>query len=316
MIIDYSTARPTMAALRTAGVTAVGRYLGWDCQPGYGCIGKNITKTEATLLRENGIAPFLCFEYAADGAANGANQGHIDGQLAYNQVAEIGAPPTVGVYFAVDYDIPDYDPTLPDTAANAMKKLGPVGEYFQSIKNLHYSYRVGVYGGYYAVKRVLDAGLATLGWQTVAWSGGQRDTRAVLYQTTQTTPIPGADTDIRENAATSANFGQWAPGSTPPPTPTPPQPSTAPAFPWGPLDYIGVESSAVRCHSGILPADTPHVKTWQQKMKDRGWNIAVDGMYGPASQSVAEAFQGEKALSVDGKVGPVTWKASWADAVT
>jgi hypothetical protein len=303
-----------MSALRTAGVTAVGRYIGWDCQPGFGCIGKNITKTEAALLRENGISPFLVFEYDADGAASGSNQGHSDGQLADQQVAGLGAPPTIGVYFAVDFDIPDYDPTLSDTPGNALKKLGPVGEYFTAIKNLHYAYRVGVYGGYYAVKRVLDAGLAVLGWQTVAWSGGQRDTRAVLYQTTANPPIPGGDVDIRENAATTADFGQWAPGSTPPPPPPPP--STAPAFPWGPLDYIGIESSAVRCHSGVLPADTPHVRTWQQKMKDRGWSITADGDYGPLSQSVCEQFQGEKGLSVDGKVGPITWNKTWTATVT
>ena len=29
-----------------------------------------------------------------------------------------------------------------------------------------------------AIKRLFDAGLITLGWQTVAWSGGQRDSRA------------------------------------------------------------------------------------------------------------------------------------------
>jgi len=37
MIIDYSTFRPTIAELKSAGVTAVGRYIGWDCRPGYDC---------------------------------------------------------------------------------------------------------------------------------------------------------------------------------------------------------------------------------------------------------------------------------------
>ena len=170
-----------------------------------------------------------------------------------------------------------------------------------------------MYGGYYAVKRVLDAGLATLGWQTVAWSGGQRDTRAVLYQTTNSPPIPGADVDIRENAATAADFGQWAAGGTPTPPPTP---SSVPAFPWPSDNYIGVESASSLCHSGYYAADRPHIETWQQKMKDRGWTIGVDGMYGPQSQSVCESFQSEKGLSVDGKVGPVTWKTTWTATVT
>jgi Domain of unknown function (DUF1906) len=210
MIIDYSVARPTVANLKAHGVTAVGRYIGWDSVPGFSSIGKNITAAEAKALLGAGIDVFLAFEYAPDAAAHGTPQGTKDGQLATKQLGQLGAPPTMGVYFAVDFDIPDYSPSLPDTKDHALKKLGPVGEYFQAIKDLKPAYDIGVYGGYYAVKRVLDAGLATLGWQTVAWSGGQRDTRAVLYQTASKVSISGVDEDIRENGLTAANYGQWS----------------------------------------------------------------------------------------------------------
>lgn len=58
------------------------------------------------------------------------------------------------------------------------------------------------------------------------------------------------------------------------------------------------------------------VRTWQNKMKSRGWQIGVDGVYGPESERVCRAFQQEKRLGVDGKVGPNTWAATWSAPVT
>jgi hypothetical protein len=58
------------------------------------------------------------------------------------------------------------------------------------------------------------------------------------------------------------------------------------------------------------------VRTWQQQMSARGWTIGVDGIFGPQSAGVAEQFQAEKGLAVDGLVGPDTWSASWTAPVT
>jgi len=223
MIVDYSTARPTMAALKSAGVTAVGRYIGWDSVPGYKSIGKNITTAEAAELRGVGISIFLAFEYAANAAVNGATQGTSDGGLAIAQLIALSAPMGMAVYFAVDFDIPDYAPGLPDIPANARAKLGPVADYFAAIVNLKPPYEVGVYGGYYAVNRLLNAGLVTKAWQATAWSGGNLDPRAVLYQTTSAAPVSGGDTDIRGHATTVEDYGQW-----PRPSITPPKPGPVP----------------------------------------------------------------------------------------
>ncbi|MEP0903679.1 alpha/beta fold hydrolase [Nodosilinea sp. FACHB-13] len=54
-----------------------------------------------------------------------------------------------------------------------------------------------------------------------------------------------------------------------------------------------------------------HVKQWQQRMSDRGWNITVDGLYGSQSAQIARQFQQEKGLAVDGIVGPDTWAATF-----
>jgi hypothetical protein len=53
------------------------------------------------------------------------------------------------------------------------------------------------------------------------------------------------------------------------------------------------------------------VRTWQQRMHDVGWSLAVDGSYGPESASVCRGFQTRQHLEVDGVVGPLTWQATW-----
>jgi peptidoglycan hydrolase-like protein with peptidoglycan-binding domain len=58
------------------------------------------------------------------------------------------------------------------------------------------------------------------------------------------------------------------------------------------------------------------VRTWQDRMRDRGWRIAVDGVYGPDSERICRQFQKEKHLEVDGVIGPKTWSAAWTAPVT
>lgn len=216
VIIDFSLARPPIPVLKAADVTSVGRYIGWDGVSGYPNTHKNLTRAEAEGYLASGISIFLAFEYLANAAALGADQGLKDATLAKEQLTQLGAPVTMGVYFAVDYDVPDYAPSLANTPANAMAKLGPIGEYFAAIKRYKGGYRLGGYGGYWAVKRLFDAGLITLGWQTIAWSGGNVDPRINLLQTVTTPPIVGADINVHEGK--SADFGQW-PQPTPPPVP-------------------------------------------------------------------------------------------------
>lgn len=56
--------------------------------------------------------------------------------------------------------------------------------------------------------------------------------------------------------------------------------------------------------------------TWQRRMRNRGWPITADGVYGPQSARIARLFQTEKRLKVDGLVGRKTWDAAWTAAVT
>ncbi|MFC5825612.1 peptidoglycan-binding domain-containing protein [Nonomuraea insulae] len=55
----------------------------------------------------------------------------------------------------------------------------------------------------------------------------------------------------------------------------------------------------------------PEVKIWQQQMRHRGWNIAVDGEFGEESRRLCANFEMEHGLTANGDVDEKTWKATW-----
>lgn len=65
------------------------------------------------------------------------------------------------------------------------------------------------------------------------------------------------------------------------------------------------------------------VRPLQQLLRARNHSVAVDGIFGPNTESAVKAFQGSKSLTADGIVGPQTWpklvvqvkKGSTGDAV-
>lgn len=60
----------------------------------------------------------------------------------------------------------------------------------------------------------------------------------------------------------------------------------------------------------------PTVRAVQARLRARGWPIANDGIYGPATTNLVRRFQSQQHLTVDGIVGPVTWRALWTAPVT
>lgn len=101
----------------------------------------------------------------------------------------------------------------------------------------------------------------------------------------------------------------------PSPAPRPPAGRTAPPFPLPVGHYFGPKTGPVQSVSGYY-SHRAHLRRWQQRMKDRGWTITADGLYGPATAKVTRQFQSEKRLPVDGLIGPDTWAAAWKEAVT
>ena len=60
----------------------------------------------------------------------------------------------------------------------------------------------------------------------------------------------------------------------------------------------------------VRKGDEGHpVRTLQYLLRARGHAVAVDGIFGPATDAAVRALQQEKHLAVDGIVGPNTWSA-------
>lgn len=210
--VDYSGGRPGGAAIKAAGFSFACRYV-FDGAPQLP--EKLLTAAEASDLIANGVAVVSNWEAAADNARGGFSQGVSDAQGANANHLTAGGPTGAPIYFSVDYDAPESD----QAAINA---------YFQGVASVIGLNRTGVYGGYWVVKRLFDAGLVTWGWQTEAWSGDPAglapagpdgdylDPRCQILQRNSEgfVNIGGVQCDI--NDAMTLNFGQWNPPTTPP----------------------------------------------------------------------------------------------------
>lgn len=159
--IDCSTrlTKNTAAALNAAGISAVGRYLGYKIQKWW----KAITPEEAQTILNSGMGIFLIWEsnpthpdyfsYA---------KGLSDAGAAIEEAQNIKTPPRVAIYFTVDYD------------AQA-KDMPAIAAYIRGCKDgLQGKYLTGAYGSF----RVLTALKASdcppdRYYQTYAWSDGQ-----------------------------------------------------------------------------------------------------------------------------------------------
>jgi hypothetical protein len=90
----------------------------------------------------------------------------------------------------------------------------------------------------------------------------------------------------------------WSPGAATFPSPPLPPASVLqhPPYPGTPIRH---------------GSQNAHVRTVQQRLKDLGWAIVVDGAFGPKTHQTVVAFQRQKRLNPDGIVGPRTWAALW-----
>ncbi|MGW9637424.1 peptidoglycan recognition protein family protein [Nocardiopsis alba] len=104
------------------------------------------------------------------------------------------------------------------------------------------------------------------------------------------------------------------PAPAPAPKPKPPT-ATAPRFPLPTGWYFGPRSGPAYSVSGYY-SHRDDLRRWQRRMRDRGWTISVDGLYGPQTATVAQTFQKEKGLGVDGLIGARTWRTAWESPVT
>lgn len=189
--LDYAAGRPDASAIRAAGFDFVVRYL----SPGGPALpGKLLTPDEADDLRAHGISIVSNWETTAARMLDGFGAGVTDARAGLAQVLRCGGRRDRPIYFSADFDA---------TPAQQV----PINAYLDGAASVLGRENTGIYGGYWPVSRALDAGTATWAWQTVAWSGTNRDPRIAILQTGRQVDIDGVQCDVNE--AERIDFGQW-----------------------------------------------------------------------------------------------------------
>lgn len=104
----------------------------------------------------------------------------------------------------------------------------------------------------------------------------------------------GRSTEDYDDGSTSWGIADIDEGGAPPAKPSKPSTGTKLGDKMPTIER-GNKGSRVRMLQGLLIA-------W-------GYNVAVDGIFGPKTDAAVRSFQGKYAKPVDGRVGPITWNA-------
>ncbi len=148
LVIDTSdNTAGSLAALKTRGVTAIGRYYSSNAW-------KRLTPQEARAVSDAGIDLFTVFENSGDPALT-VEKGVFDAQVAIKQARTVGQPEGSAIYFALEHLPNGYDKThVPGTK-----------RYIEGVRQvLDKSYVVGVYSNGVILSAMLDAGLCEFTW--------------------------------------------------------------------------------------------------------------------------------------------------------
>jgi hypothetical protein len=153
--VDLSWARPGGATLARAGKEFVWRYLYPDGQG-----GKGLDASELSDYQSNGLEVPVGYESYARRMLEGRAAGQADAKTSQEALDALHLPSDMPIYFAADFDA-----TPEEQAA--------INDYLRGCADVIGVDRVGIYGGFYVVKRAAEAGVAKWFFQTYAWSGGQ-----------------------------------------------------------------------------------------------------------------------------------------------
>jgi len=189
--LDYSYGRPSVPAMKAAGIGFAVRYLSGS--------DKGLSVAEKNDLHAAGIDVGLVYEGAAGDALGGRNAGLRSGAAATRFAEALGAPKDVVIYFTVDFDA---------TAS----QIPTIQAYLIACAQAC-TYIAGAYGNH----RVLAGrpGSVPFAWSTYAWAGGSGPAPgAHLYQYENNISLFGANVD-RVRSLKDV-WGQWY--ATKPPT--------------------------------------------------------------------------------------------------
>jgi hypothetical protein len=169
-------------------------------------------------------------------------------------------------------------------------------------------------------------------WASIMWLHQENarraghDVAALGHRDKFATACPGDELHAGFRKRAAANLPAQPPSSAPLEPSRPGnlavKPTGAPAFPLPRGFYFGPRSGPFNSISGWFQR-LPNRKrghrgllAWQERMAARGWAITPDGLWGTQTEDVLAAFQAEKGLRVDRRLGPLSWSAAWTAEVT
>lgn len=208
-LIDFAERRIAPEEIKAAGYDGVVNYVS-EPRPGSNFEAKPITRQYADSLRAAGLQIVSNFQYGKPGwpdpsdYTRGYDGGVADAKTALNLHNAAGGTPSAPIFFSVDDNI-DRN-TWNDIAV----------QWFRGINSVLGVGRTGIYGSAAVCGWAIGDGVVgnstTPGhrwaWQTRAWSNGQREPAAVLYQGVLDGPVLGGiHVDVDDVLA--ADFGQW-----------------------------------------------------------------------------------------------------------
>jgi hypothetical protein len=214
-LIDFTEHIVAPDAIKAAGYAGAVVYVA-ESRPGADFDFKPVTREYADALRAAGLHIVSNYQYGKPGwpsapsdFTRGYDGGVADAQTALRLHTAAGGPDSAPIFFSVDDDID----------VKAWRSVAV--EWFRGINSVLGADRTGIYGHSRACGWAIEDGVigrsTTAGhwwaWQTIGWSAGQRESRAVLLQVVVNTPsepgvvLGGTHVDVDEVLA--ADFGQW-----------------------------------------------------------------------------------------------------------
>ena len=213
-VIDFAKRKIAPDQIKSAGYDGVVVWVS-ESRPGADFEAKPVTRDYADALRAAGLHMVSNYQYGKPGwpdpsdYTRGHDGGVADARTAQRLHAAAGGPDSAPIFFSVDDDID----------LNTWKSVAV--EWFRGLNSVLGVERTGIYGHSRACGWAIDDGVighsTTAGhrwaWQTSAWSHGEREPRAVLYQAVVDTPstpgisLGGINVDLDDVLA--ADYGQW-----------------------------------------------------------------------------------------------------------
>ncbi|MGF2944777.1 DUF1906 domain-containing protein [Mycobacterium sp. Lab-001] len=214
-LIDFAERRIAPEEIKAAGYDGVVNYVA-ESRPGANFKAKPLTREYADALSAAGLHIVSNYQYGKPGwpgapsdFTRGYDGGVADAQTALRLHTAAGGPASAPIFYSVDEDIDSN--TWNDVAL----------DWFHGLNSVMGVGRTGVYGSFrvcgWAIRDGVIGSSSSVGyrwaWQTKAWSHGQREPMAVLYQAVVNTPsnpgplLGGINVDVDDVLA--ADYGQW-----------------------------------------------------------------------------------------------------------